>query len=119
MNELELQRTVTRIALKASGSSGFALAGSGAIREHGVISRAIPRDFFDVDAIRASGYYTDVQLIEAATERDPGFEVGMFATQLERVNRLTVDDLKEYGVGGAELNAIRKRLNTWAAKLIS
>ncbi len=212
MNELELQRTVTRIALEASGSSGFALAGSGAIREHGVISRlsedvdlftsntnerifgtavnrvvdaldsngytvelarrteqfarmhvrtdagqqvdidmgmdwredepvtldvgpvlsiqdaignkvsalysrAEARDFYDVDAIRASGHYTDAQLIAAATERDPGFEAGMFATQLERVNRLTVDDLKEYGVDAAELAAIKERLTGWAAQL--
>lgn len=212
MNELELQRTVTRIALEASGSSGFALAGSGAIREHGVISRlsedvdlftsntnerifgtavnrvvdaldsngytvelarrteqfarmhvrtdagqqvdidmgmdwredepvtldvgpvlsiqdaignkvsalysrAEARDFYDVDAIRASGHYTDAQLIAAATERDHGFEAGMFATQLERVNRLTVDDLKEYGVDAAELAAIKERLTGWAAQL--
>lgn len=211
MNELELQRTVTRIALDASASSGFALAGSGAIREHGVISRmsedvdlftsntnerafaaavervidalrsngytvelarrteqfarlhvrtqadqqvdvdmgmdwreaepvtldvgpvlsiqdaignkvsalysrAEARDFFDVDAIRTSGHYTDAQLIEAATERDPGFEASMFATQLKRVNRLTVDDLKEYGVDDTELDAIKERLNAWMAQ---
>jgi hypothetical protein len=39
VNGSKLQHTVTQIALAASGSSGFALAGSGAIREHGVISR--------------------------------------------------------------------------------
>jgi hypothetical protein len=212
VNELELQREVTRIALEASGSSGFALAGSGAIREHGVIdrvsedidlftsntnertfsdtvdrvvdalssggysvslarrteqfarmhvhtadgqqvdidmgmdwreaepvtldvgpvlsivdaignkvsalySRAEARDFFDVDAIRASGHYTDAELIEAATERDPGFEAGMFATQLARVSRLTVDDLKEYGVDATELEAIKHRLLSWADQL--
>lgn len=214
MSELELQRTVTRIALEASGSSGFALAGSGAIREHGVISRmsqdvdlftsntsegafgaavdrvvdaldeagysvdvrrrtqqfarlqvrtadgqqvdidmgmdwreaepvtlgvgpvlsiqdaignkvsalysrAEARDFFDVDAIRSSGHYTDAQLIDAAAERDPGFDAGMFANQLDRVNRLTVDDLKEYGVDATELDAIRKRLTGWAGLLRS
>ncbi|MEO8906881.1 MAG: nucleotidyl transferase AbiEii/AbiGii toxin family protein [Microbacteriaceae bacterium] len=212
MNELELQRAVTRIALEASESSGFALAGSGAIREHGVInrltedvdlftsntdvhafgravdrvvdalskrgyivdlarrteqfarirvrsdvgqqvdidmgmdwreaepvtldvgpvlsiqdaignkvaalySRAMPRDFFDVDAIRASGHFTDAELIEAAIERDPGFEVGMFASQLKRVNRLTVGDLTEYGVDATELDAIKERLTSWAAHL--
>lgn len=214
MNELELQRTVTRVALEASASSGFALAGSGAIREHGVInrmsqdvdlftsntnerafgsavdrvvealdaagyavevarrtqqfarilvrtvdgqqvdidmgmdwreaepvtlevgpvlsiqdaignkvsalhSRAEARDFFDVDAIRSSGHYTDAQLIAAAAERDPGFDAGMFATQLQRVNRLTPDDLKEYGVDATELDAIKKRLTGWAAHLLS
>lgn len=39
MDELEQQRAVARVALEAIGDSGFALAGSGAIREHGVIAR--------------------------------------------------------------------------------
>lgn len=39
MNELEQQRVVTRVALEAIGESGFALAGSSAIREHGLINR--------------------------------------------------------------------------------
>jgi hypothetical protein len=214
VNELELQRAVTRIALEASASSGFALAGSGAIREHGVInrmsqdvdlftsntnqrafgaavdrvvealdaagyavevarrtqqfarilvrtmggqqvdidmgmdwreaepvtldvgpvlsiqdaignkvsalySRAEARDFFDVDAIRSSGHYTDAELIDAAAERDPGFDAGMFASQLQRVDRLTDDDLKEYGVDATELDAIKKRLTGWAGLLRS
>ena len=203
MNELELQRTVTRIALAASRSSGFALAGSGAIREHGLInratqdvdlftsntdegafgaavdrvvdalgaagyvvgvgrrtgqftrihvcnqdgqqveidmgmdwrevepvildvgpvlsmqdaignkvsalySRAEARDYFDVDAIRASRHYTDGQLIVAAAERDSGFDPRMFASQLQRVRRLTVDDLEEYGVDERQLAAIKE-----------
>jgi hypothetical protein len=82
-------------------------------------SRAEARDFFDVDAIRASGHYTDAQLIGAAAERDPGFEARMFATQLERVNRLTEDDLNEYGVDAAELAAIKERLTSWATQLRS
>lgn len=212
MNELELQRIVTRIALDASASSGFALAGSGAIREHGIInrmsqdvdlftsdtnertfgaavdrvvdaldaagyavevarrtqqfarilvrtvggqqvdidmgmdwreaepvtfdvgpvlsikdaignkvaalySRAEARDFFDVDAIRSSGRYTDAQLIDAAAERDPGFDAARFANQLQRVDWLTDDDLKEYGVDATERDAIKKRLTGWAAQL--
>ena len=82
-------------------------------------SRAEARDFFDVDAIRSSGHYTDAQLIDAAAERDPGFDAGMFANQLQRVNRLTDDDLKEYGVDATELGAIKKRLTGWAAQLRS
>ncbi|MFD1716122.1 nucleotidyl transferase AbiEii/AbiGii toxin family protein [Amnibacterium flavum] len=212
MNALELQRAVTRIALDAAGASGFALAGSGAIREHGVISRlsedvdlftsntnepsfgaavdrvvdalivagysvdlarrteqfarlqvrtdagqqvdvdmgmdwrevepvtlevgpvlsiqdaignkisalygrAEARDFFDVDAIRASGHYTDAELVAAAAERDPGFDISMFARQLERANRLVLDDLKEYGVDSDELAAIKRRLTDWAELL--
>ncbi|PVZ93209.1 hypothetical protein DDQ50_16595 [Amnibacterium flavum] len=207
-----MQRAVTRIALDAAGASGFALAGSGAIREHGVISRlsedvdlftsntnepsfgaavdrvvdalivagysvdlarrteqfarlqvrtdagqqvdvdmgmdwrevepvtlevgpvlsiqdaignkisalygrAEARDFFDVDAIRASGHYTDAELVAAAAERDPGFDISMFARQLERANRLVLDDLKEYGVDSDELAAIKRRLTDWAELL--
>jgi hypothetical protein len=77
-------------------------------------SRAEARDFFDVDAIRSFGHYTDAELIEAARERDPGFETAMFATQLERVQRLTVEDLREYGVDEAELAAIKRRFMSWA-----
>lgn len=212
MNALELQRAVTRIALDAAGASGFALAGSGAIREHGVINRlsedvdlftsntnepsfgaavdrvvdaltaagysvdlarrteqfarlqvrtdngqqvdvdmgmdwrevepvtlevgpvlsiqdaignkvsalygrAEARDFFDVDAIRASRHYTDAELVAAAAERDPGFDISMFARQLERANRLVLDDLKEYGVDSDELAAIKRRLTDWAELL--
>ena len=70
--EEELQRNVTRLALKALGGTSFALAGSGAIREHGIIDR--PTEDVDLftsnvnigdfgaaidqvlDALRASGY---------------------------------------------------------------
>ena len=214
MKESEFHNTVTRIALGASQGNGFALAGSGAIREHGIISRpsedidlftsdtnehrfgeavdrvtdalcadgydvevgrrtpqfarmsvrmangkqvdidmgmdwremgpvilgvgavlslqdaignkvaalysrAEARDFFDVDAIRASGHSTDAQLLAAAAERDPGFDVGVFASALERVNLLSGDDLKEYGVDAAELDAIKRRLTDWSVTLRS
>lgn len=52
MNDLELQRTVTRIALEASGPSGFALAGSGAIREHGINLKEYGVDAAEFDAIK-------------------------------------------------------------------
>ena len=39
MSDIEYQRNVTRLALDALASGGFALAGSGAIREHGIIDR--------------------------------------------------------------------------------
>lgn len=37
--ELAVQREVTKLALSAIGDAGFVLAGSGAIREHGIIQR--------------------------------------------------------------------------------
>ena len=187
----DAQREVTRIALSGIAGFGFALAGSGAIREHGVIdrptedvdlftttrdpvefvravervskdlrergyevgevrratwfarlrvraadgtrlevdlgvdwrrsapvvlgvgpvlsvedavgskvsalySRGEPRDYLDVDAIRRWGQFTDEELVNAVTERDPGFETGMFAQQLEAVGFTVKQDVREY-----------------------
>lgn len=39
-DEKELQRELTRVALDALDGHAFALAGSGAIREHGIVDRA-------------------------------------------------------------------------------
>lgn len=208
----ELQRDITRLALRALHGTPFALAGSGAIREHGIIdrptqdidlftsdldagrfdtavssvvngirdaghavdelrrveqfarlhittdegrfvemdlgvdyregepvtlsvgpvlslddavankvsalySRAEARDYLDVDAIRTSGKFTDTELIAAARERDLGFEVPMFAAQLEAVQRLRPDQTIVYNVDAAELDALKTRLTSWAAEL--
>lgn len=150
----DVQRDVARIALAGVERAGFALAGSGALREHGVTnrptedvdlftssldlgvfehavdrvvsdlraagfqveeSRRIPRyarlslrtddgleldvdmgvDWreqdpvtLDLDAIRADARFTDDELVAAAAERDAGFDVTMFAHQLDAVQRL-------------------------------
>ncbi|MEP7369634.1 MAG: hypothetical protein ABI662_08265, partial [Dermatophilaceae bacterium] len=70
-------------------------------------SRAEARDYLDVDAIRASGKFTDQELIGSAAERDAGFEVAMFARQLDQVQRLTPERVAEYGVDVAQLDAIK------------
>lgn len=211
-DEQELQREITRAALTALDGRGFALAGSGAIREHGIVdrptrdvdlftndldpaafesavdqltselrraghsvdevrrapqfarlqittesgqavdmdlavdwrelepvtlsvgpvlsledavgskvnalySRAAERDFLDVDSIRASGHFTDTQLMTAAAERDAGFDPAMFASQLEQVSRLRLEMVERYGVNPDQLAAIQSRLTGWAAEL--
>lgn len=208
----ELQRDVTRAALRALDGTRFALAGSGAIREHGIIdrptqdidlftsdvdaarfddavgfvidelrsrghnvdelrrveqfarlhvttpegrfieidmgvdsregvpvmlsigpvlslddavgnkvsalySRAEARDYLDVDSIRASGKFTDAELIAAASERDPGFEVPMFIVQLDGAQRLRPERVADYGVWPDQLEAIKERFGQWAAEL--
>lgn len=210
--EVAVQREVTRIALAGVESAGFALSGSGAIREHGVIdrptedvdlfttdqdpeqfdravdrvttdlrgsgyqveptrraalfarlrvgaadgvqldidlgvdwresdpvrlevgpvlsladaaggkvaalySRAEARDYLDVDAIRADGRFSDEQLVAAAAERDPGFELAMFAAQLAAASRLRPAQVARYGIDAAELTAIQDRCVQWAAQL--
>lgn len=81
--------------------------------------RAEPRDYLDVDAIRSSGKFTDAELIDAARERDLGFEVPMFVTQLEGVQKLQPSQVGRYNVDPAELDAIKSRLGEWAAALRS
>lgn len=82
-------------------------------------SRGEPRDYLDVDAIRASGRFSDGQLIAAAADRDAGFEVGMFAQQLAGVLRITVPDVRRYGVTTDQLESIKTRCTQWAADLHS
>lgn len=208
--DLEVQREVTRVALR--GLDGFALAGSGAVREHGLIgrptedvdlftdsldvarfdvdagrvvdrlravgytvepvqvmprfarlsvtssdgrhlevdlgvdwrhdepvrldvgpvlsladavgnkvsalySRAEARDYLDVDAIRASGRFSDAELVDAAAERDAGFDIDMFASQLAAAARLEPAQVARYGVDADELEAVKTRCTQWAAAL--
>lgn len=213
MAELDYQREVTRLALDSLAGGGFALAGSGAIREHGIIdrptqdidlftsvtspeafakstkrlastlresgfeveedrnapqyakftvtssagqrvevdlavdwrseepvtlsigpvlslpdavaskvsavySRAEVRDYLDLDAIRESGRFTDEEILELAVDRDPGFDVPMFASQLDQINRLgSARRVEEYGVGEQELAKLKARLSGWAEEL--
>jgi hypothetical protein len=213
MAELDYQREVTRLALDSLAGGGFALAGSGAIREHGIIdrptqdidlftsvtspeafaestkrlaatlresgfeveedrnapqyakftvtslagqrvevdlavdwrseepvtlsigpvlslpdavaskvsavySRAEVRDYLDLDSIRESGRFSDDEILELAGDRDPGFNVQMFAGQLDQINRLgSTRRVEEYGVGEQELAQLKSRLSGWAEQL--
>lgn len=80
-------------------------------------SRAYARDFLDIDSIRASGKFTDAELIRSAIERDPGFEVPMFVTQLALVHRVLPEQVGQYNVDADQLNAIKNRFDVWASIL--
>ncbi|KQO63515.1 nucleotidyl transferase AbiEii/AbiGii toxin family protein [Curtobacterium sp. Leaf261] len=79
--------------------------------------RAEARDFIDVDAIRQSGRYDDADLIATAVDRDPGFDVRMFAQQLANVTRIQHSQVREYGVSAADLELLKARLSGWAESL--
>lgn len=80
-------------------------------------SRAYARDFLDVDSIRASGKFTDAELIRSAIERDPGFEVPMFVTQLKLVHRVLAEQVSQYNVDADQLDAVKTRFDVWAFTL--
>lgn len=82
-------------------------------------SRGEPRDYLDVDAIRASGRFSDDQLLTAAAERDAGFDVPMFAQQLDAARRITPADVDRYGVTADQLEAVKTRCVQWATDLRS
>ena len=80
-------------------------------------SRGEVRDYLDVDAIRASGRFSDVQLVTAAAERDAGFDLDMFAWRLSAARRISIDDVSRYGVTAAQLDAVAARCTQWASTL--
>jgi hypothetical protein len=80
-------------------------------------SRGEARDYLDVDAIRTSGRFTDRELLAAAAERDPGFEVRMFAEQLLAVQRIQLVQVERYGVGVEQLEGVKSRLFAWGIDL--
>jgi Nucleotidyl transferase AbiEii toxin, Type IV TA system len=80
-------------------------------------SRTEARDYIDVDAIRATGRFSDAALITAAAGRDAGFDLDMFAHQLELVQKIAPDRFAEYGVDAAQTDALKARFSMWATEL--
>ena len=80
-------------------------------------TRGEARDYIDVDAIRASGRFSDAELMSAAQERDAGFEVAMFALQLDRIETIAPRRFEEYDVDAAQLVAMRERFGLWGVGL--
>lgn len=70
----ESQREITRIALAAAGDDGFVLAGSGAIREHGLIDR--PTEDIDLFSIQQASQHFDAAVDRALSSlREHGYQV--------------------------------------------
>lgn len=80
-------------------------------------TRAGPQDFVDVDAIRRTGRMDDAAMLRDARERDPGFDVPMFAQQLETVRRLRPESVERYGLDAAGLFRLQERFTAWAGDL--
>lgn len=80
-------------------------------------SRTEARDYIDIDAIRATGRFSDDELITAAANRDDGFDIQLFANQLEQVQRITPDRFAEYGVDPRAVDALKERFTSWASEL--
>jgi hypothetical protein len=74
MAELNYQREVTRLALDSLAGGGFALAGSGAIREHGIFDR--PTQDIDLfTSVTSPEAFAESTERLTSTLRERGFEV--------------------------------------------
>ena len=64
-----------------------------------LFGRAEVRDYVDVDAILASGRYTEDELLDLAADHDPGFDRSWFAEALAAIDRLPDRLFQPYGLG--------------------
>lgn len=84
-----------------------------------LFSRGEARDFLDFDAVRASNKFNDEQLLDLASRRDLGFDLGMFVQRLNAVRGISVEDVTEYSCDATSLANIQERLAVLAEELES
>ena len=82
-----------------------------------VYSRGEVREFPDLDSIRASGRYSDADLLALETKHDIGFDQSMFAEQLSRVILIDPVEAEEYGLDSEAFLQVQQRIMNWATAL--
>jgi len=82
-----------------------------------LFGRAEVRDYIDVDAILASGRYTEDELIDLAADHDPGFNRSWFAEALGAIDRLPDRLFQPYDLSQEETEALKARMRAWAHRI--
>jgi hypothetical protein len=82
-------------------------------------SRALPRDFIDIDAALQSGRYDTAALLRLAERADIGFDRGVFAEALGQLEYMDEDDFAEYGIEPEHLAGISERFGAWRRDLLA
>ncbi|MGH3158418.1 MAG: nucleotidyl transferase AbiEii/AbiGii toxin family protein [Streptosporangiaceae bacterium] len=82
-----------------------------------LFGRAEVRDYIDVDAILASGRYTEHELLGLAADHDPGFSQSLFAEALTAIDRLPDSLFQPYGLSPEDTSALRERMRSWARRI--
>jgi hypothetical protein len=82
-----------------------------------VYSRGEVRDFLDLDSIRATGRFTDAELLALGREHDNGFDTNMFAEQLSRIATILPTQAAKYGVTANEFAEVQGRTLAWVVEL--
>jgi len=82
-----------------------------------LFGRAEVRDYVDVDAILTSGRYTEDELLDLASDHDPGFDKPRFAEALAAIDRLPDRLFQPYGMSLQDTSALRERMRAWARRI--
>jgi hypothetical protein len=82
-----------------------------------LFGRAEVRDYIDVDAILASGRYTEDDLVSLAAGHDPGFDRSWFADALCAIDRLPDSLFAAYGLAPHDTATLRLRMTRWASRI--
>jgi hypothetical protein len=82
-----------------------------------LFGRAEVRDYVDVDAIVASGRYTEDELLDLAADHDPGFDRSWFAEALSAIDRLPDRLFLPYDLSLEDTAALKARMRAWAQKI--
>jgi hypothetical protein len=82
-----------------------------------LFGRAEVRDYIDVDAILASGRYTENELLNLAADHDPGFDQSWFAEALAAIDRLPDRLFQAYAMSPDDTAALRERMRAWARRI--
>lgn len=70
-----------------------------------------------MDAILASGRYTESELLDLAADHDPGFDQSWFAEALAAIDRLPDRLFQAYGMSPDDTAALRERMHAWARQI--
>jgi hypothetical protein len=82
-----------------------------------LFGRAEVRDYVDVDAIIASGRYTEDELLDLAADHDPGFDRSWFAEALSAIDRLPDRLFEPYNLSPKDTAALKARMRAWADRI--
>lgn len=82
-----------------------------------LFGRAEVRDYVDVNAILASGRYTQKELLALAARNDPGFDPLWFAEALAAIDRLPARLFEPYGLTSDEVGLLKAHMRQWASTI--
>lgn len=70
-----------------------------------------------MDAILASGRYSEDELLNLAADHDPGFDRSWFAEALSTIDRLPDRLFRAYNMSPEDTAALKARMRAWAHRI--